>query len=195
MPMKIENVRVYGLEESIVASGYPMQTWVSQQMQKPNEKDANRAKRLGNTPIGSGHNNYLKGIVVQFDLTCTIKMWTQAQRYHWFDFVSSCATMHKLKDMDLDRAYEPYVDERMIMLMKDLQQKYKDNPTGENFLKLIYSNPVGMRLTARMTTNYQQLKTIYAQRYTHRLPEWREFCEWIAILPHSKELGVCGDVA
>ena len=46
--------------------------------------------------------------------------------------------------------------------------------------------PSGMELTARMTTNYRQLKTIYRQRKDHRLPEWREFCRWLETLPHSE---------
>ena len=46
--------------------------------------------------------------------------------------------------------------------------------------------PSGLELTARMTTNYRQLKTIYAQRKNHRLPEWRRFCEWIEDLPMSE---------
>ena len=39
---------------------------------------------------------------------------------------------------------------------------------------------------ARLTTNYRSLKTIYSQRKNHRLPEWREFCEWIETLPYSE---------
>ena len=50
------------------------------------------------------------------------------------------------------------------------------------------TNPCGFKLTAGMTTNYRQLKTIYAQRRTHRLPEWREFCAWVETLPMAKEL-------
>jgi hypothetical protein len=34
-----------------------------------------------------------------------------------------------------------------------------------------------------MTTNYQQLKTIYQQRRNHRLPEWQTFCDWCETLP------------
>ena len=37
-----------------------------------------------------------------------------------------------------------------------------------------------------MTTNYQQLKTIYQQRNNHRLPEWVLLCKWMLSLPHSK---------
>jgi hypothetical protein len=39
-----------------------------------------------------------------------------------------------------------------------------------------------------MTTNYQQLKTIYQQRRNHRLPEWQVFCDWVETLPLFMEL-------
>ena len=56
------------------------------------------------------------------------------------------------------------------------------------YLRILYSNPCGMFLTARMTTNYQQLKTIYQQRRYHRLPEWQWFCDWCETLPYFIEL-------
>lgn len=59
---------------------------------------------------------------------------------------------------------------------------------ADMYLEILYSNPAGFELTARLTTNYRQLKTIYSQRKNHRLPEWREFCQWILTLPYSKEL-------
>ena len=79
-----------------------------------------------------------------------------------------------------------------------LQEKIKVTTDGDKFalqeiakvkyLEILYSNPCGMYLTARMTTNYQQLKTIYQQRRFHRLPEWQDFCDWIETLPYFKEL-------
>ena len=56
----------------------------------------------------------------------------------------------------------------------------------KRYLEILYSNPVGFKLTAGMTTNYRQLKTIYSQRRNHRLPEWQAFCDWIETLPHSE---------
>ena len=56
------------------------------------------------------------------------------------------------------------------------------------YLEILMSNPCGFELTARMTTNYRQLKTIYYQRRQHKLPDWREFCAWIETLPMFKEL-------
>jgi hypothetical protein len=55
----------------------------------------------------------------------------------------------------------------------------------ELYLEILYNIPAGFQLTARMTTNYRQLKTIHQQRRNHRLPEWREFCRWIETLPHA----------
>ena len=208
--MEVKNVAVYGISESLIASGYPMlSTAPSEQefstdasildmfsvLEDESLEDTNHFKRmvkLANAPLGSGHSNALKGIIVQFDVDFTIKVWTEAERYHFFDFVSSCSTMHRLKAMDLDKGYCEYVDKRVVEIMKELQKEYNENPTQENMYKMLYTNPCGLKLTARMTTNYLQLKTIYHQRKNHRLKEWQDFCKWIETLPHAKEL-ICGE--
>ena len=199
----VRNEWVYGLDESIVASGYPMLKYPLIDRLKENYKtgevfpiystdeDVKRASKLGKAPIGSGHDNFLKGIVVQFDLTASEKMWPELQRYHFIDFVSSMSTMHRLNVMD--RQYSEYTDEEVIDAFEGLVTTYEEIPTEDNFLRMIYSYPSGLLLTARLTTNYQQLKTVYAQRKNHRLPEWRLFCQWIEGLPMVKELGVVPD--
>lgn len=98
--------------------------------------------------------------------------------------------MHRLAKFNLDEAYIEYVDPRMVEIMKEKVEDYNNEEDPdvkkEKYLKLLYSNPCGFKLTAGMTTNYRQLKTIYSQRKNHRLPEWREFCKWIETLPHSE---------
>lgn len=182
--MKIENVKVYDLEESIKASKYPKSTDIS----KCNNEITKTVKGLGSCEMGSGHDNFLNGIRVAFDLTFTIKAWTQAERYHFLDFVSSMSTMHCIEKFDLKIQYNEYVDERVITIMEELKNKYLESKDTNDYLKLLYTNPCGFELTARMTTNYRQLKTIYWQRRNHRLPEWREFCQWILTLPKFREL-------
>lgn len=178
----IDNVKVYGLPESIRASKYPKAVDVS----TLTDELTPTAVKLAQTPKGEGHDNWLLGVIVQFDLSFTIKAWTEAERYHFFDFVSSQSTMHRVTKFDLDKAYVSYTDKRIIEIMKELVAAYNADPTPANYLKVLYSNPCGMRLTARMTTNYRQLKTIYTQRKNHRLPEWREFCAWVETLPHAE---------
>ena len=57
----------------------------------------------------------------------------------------------------------------------------------QKYLEILYTNPAGFELTARLTTNYRCLRNIYRQRKNHRLPEWREFCKWVELLPMAKE--------
>lgn len=178
----IKNVCVYGLDESIKASKYPMAT----DTEKCTSKITGTTMKLANCVTGTGHDNFLNGIVVQFDLTLTLKAWTEAQRYNFFHFVSSQSTMHRIAQFDLDKQYIEYVDPRMVEIMKELVDTYNRTQSADDYLRCLYSNPDGFRLTARMTTNYRQLKTIYQQRRTHRLPEWRDFCAWIETLPHAE---------
>ena len=180
----ISNVQVYGLEESIKRSKYPMSTDTSTCTTEPTKTTYS----LGRASVGSGHDNWLNGVIVQFDLTFTNKAWVEAERYHFLDFVSSQSTMHRITKFNLDKAYIEYTDPRMIEIMQHLVDQYNADPTPDNYLKVLYSNPAGFKITAGMTTNYRQLKTIYYQRKNHRLPEWRVFTEWIETLPMFKEL-------
>lgn len=203
--MKIEdvvtNVQIYGLEESVRGSKFPMAV----DTEKVTTEIVKTTYRLADAPKGSGHDNFLNGIIVQFDLTFSNKAWVEMQRYHFIDFVSSQSTMHRITQFDLDHAYMKYTDERIIAIMKEkiaeynelqedikrLQSEEKDVTTlrdvsNQKYLEILYSNPAGFRLTARMTTNYRQLKTIYAQRKNHLLPEWKTFCQWIETLPEAQ---------
>lgn len=180
----ISNVQIYGLEESIKRSKYPMSTDTNVCTTEPTKTTYS----LGRASVGSGHDNWLNGVIVQFDLTFTNKAWVEAERYHFLDFVSSQSTMHRITKFDLDKAYIEYTDPRMIEIMQQLVAQYNADPTPDNYLKVLYSNPAGFKITAGMTTNYRQLKNIYYQRKNHRLPEWRVFCEWIETLPMFKEL-------
>lgn len=190
----INNVQVYGLREAIKASKYPMCVDVNE----VNNDITGTVIKLGNAPKGSGHDNFLKGIVVQFDLTMTPKMSVELERYHFIDFVSSQSTMHRITKFDLDNAYIKYVDRRIVEIMKEKVNQYNNledktsDEAKELYLEILYSNPCGFLLTARMTTNYQQLKTMYSQRKNHRLPEWKEFCKWCETLPLFAELCLGG---
>jgi hypothetical protein len=62
------------------------------------------------------------------------------------------------------------------------------NLLKEKYLEILYTNPAGFELTARLTTNYRCLLNIYVQRHNHRLPEWREFCKELLKLPFFQEL-------
>ena len=178
----VSNVEIMGLASSVKASRYPMAT----DTENCSAEVTERTMALANCQTGSGHDQFLTGIVVQFDLTFTVKAWVEAERYHFLDFVSSQSTMHRITSMDIDEQCIDYVRRETIELVEKLIAEYKEAPTPERYLAVLYNVPVGLRLTARMTTNYRQLKTIYQQRGNHRLPEWRAFCAWIETLPRAE---------
>ena len=180
--MKINKVRVYDLEECIEASKYPMAI----DTDNCNSEITDRTLKLAQSPKGEAHDQFLTGIRVNFNLTFTNKAWVELERYRFIEFVSSQSTMHRIAKFDLKNQYNEYVDSRIIDIMEELKEKYNQTKDKEDYLKLLYSNPAGFELTARLTTNYRSLKGVYSQRKNHRLPEWREFCQWIETLPHAE---------
>jgi len=180
--IRICNARVYDLEESIAASKYAMQTVTDPT--RTNITDMTLS--LAQCKPGTGHDNFLLGIRVAFDICFTMKCMVEEERYHFFETVTCNSTMHRIAKFDLDKSYCRYVDPRMIAVMKELVCRYNEEPTSENKLRVLYNNPAGFVYTMRIATNYRQLKTIYIQRKPHLLPEWRELCGWIERLPHSE---------
>ena len=205
--MRIENLKVYDLEESMIASGYPMRTELIET--HAGDKDLKRCLNLTKASNGNGaHGQWLTGVRVAFDLTCTNKMWVEAERYRFLEFVSSQSTMHRITRFKIRDQYNEYVDPRVIDIMEEkvaqyneLAEQLKNIPPEQEYaikmlkdmmiqkyLEILYTNPAGFELTARMTTNYRCLLNIYIQRHNHRLPEWREFCQELLKLPLFQEL-------
>ena len=192
----ITNVCVYGINETLIASGYPMRTETFDLTGcEYGEKDLRRGEKLSNlatSEANGAHEQFLDGIVVEFDLTLTMKAWVEAERYRFLNFVSSESTMHRITKFDIGKQCVDYVDSQTIKLVEGLVKQYNDceneSQKKELYLRILYNLPAGFRLTARMVTNYRCLKNIYRQRRHHRLPEWQAFCDWVETLPLAKEL-------
>lgn len=193
----ISNVRIYNLEESIRTAKYSK----SVDLESLNTELTPGIMACAKSPIGSGHDNFLNGITVYFDLTFSNKAWVEAERYHFFDFVMSQSTMHKATSFNLQEQCNRYVDQRVIDILKSKVNEYNrlkelEKTEGsskerklildELYLQILYNIPSGFELTAGMVTNYRQLKTMYHQRRNHKLPDWQYFCDWIETLPHSE---------
>lgn len=206
----ITNMKVYDLEETLVASGYAMIEYYDEEKVKKealhlidayidNEEDYSkhfkRALKLTKAPLNSGHVSWAKGVVVNMDITFTNKAWIEFQRYHFADIITGQSCMHRICKFDLDEAFNGYVDQVMINRLKELQEVYNITKDKEDYLRLLYSTPSGLLMTGRVTTNYLQLMNIVQQRKNHRLPEWRQFCQQlIDELPLFKELLIANGI-
>ena len=230
--MKIDHVKVYGLADSIVASGFPMLENYSP-VQFENELDTlkwyeyymhaldtrtipavelsdeervragrhlTRAEKLGSCAGGESHDCYLCGVVVQMNVTAPRYWWPEFQRYHFADIVSSTSTMHRLKafvksvlasekegDMKavtdlMDAHFSPDTSGDVIHSFLSVASEMMTSDKW-NIEKLKANLPEGWLQTARVTTNYRQLRTIKRQRKNHPLQQWKDFCAWIETLP------------
>lgn len=209
--VEISNIKVYDMAEAIIASAYPMLTTPPNKDElynlvsllsnpsfiedyynnpdNPNYKHFKRALKLANTSVGSGHNNFLKGIRVSFDIKYPNYFTPELQRYNFIDIVSSSSKMHRLVQMDLNTCFNKYVDDNTKNNIKYYIEEYNKEPSYEHFMKVISNCPLGIELFMRISTNYLQLKTIYKQRLNHKLKEdWGAFIKFIEELPYAKEL-------
>lgn len=154
-----------------------------------------RCSNLGKSEVGSGHSCFLKGIQVSINLTAPQYFWLQWERYHFQDTISSQSTMHRL---DKGKSYNQFVSNKSIEQVETLIEMYHTQASAdeyadlfgitpmtssERFQAIISNMPEGIMLTRRVTLNYLQLVSMVVQREQHKLPEWREFCDWAKQLP------------
>lgn len=229
--LKITHTRVYDLEESIVASGLPMQSnydeeifdkavrslrlytyykesgdmgFATESDLMAGKKHFDRALKLSNVPSLSGHNCFEKGIVVNCNITADQSFWQQFHRYHFQDTISSQSKQHRLIKMDLHKL-RGNVSDVIINELEEMISVYANNEgeliiwnnrkysKKEFFELIIKSSPVGLELTARVTFNYLQLKSMLKQRKNHKMSDWNtDFVNWINTLPFAEELIVSG---
>ena len=124
---------------------------------------------------------------------------------------NSTSTMHKLastpitkecfemddfnKDMMMyeNHPYNPdtSMSEFWDMLINDLEylrKKYNETKDKKYWKELIRVLPEAWLQTRTVTMNYSNLRNMYYWRYSHKLTEWHQFCNWISTLPYAKEL-------
>ena len=186
--LQIDNWKVYDLKESVIACRNAMRITPAQITDEEFNASMSRAIMLANSPSGSGHQTFLSGIRVSFDIKYPNYISPELQRYHWIDIVSSSSKMHRLSSMDMDTCFNKYVTDESKEQMKRLVKKFNDTKSYEDFMVMLSNCPQGIELFMRVSTNYLQLRTLYRQRKTHKLKEdYGAVCEFIEKLPYANE--------
>lgn len=202
--LEVKNVKVYGLEESVIACRNAMRLTPPEYTDDEFEKSLQRAVKLVQASKNGDvkcHDNFLVGIRVSFDVTYP-QYWTpEAQRYHWFDIVTSASKMHRLTQMDIDKCCNKYVTQNTINELNrhiddynwakettddywndhSVKVDFRDGSyimvTNKKdllyycFMRCLSNCPLGLELFERVSINYKQLQTIYLQRRHHKLQE------------------------
>lgn len=137
--LEIKDTKVYGLEESIIASGYAMTTEPYKYQREKDQNFSNHLKRaikLANCGGGSGHSNFRTGIIVQFDVKYPQYISPEMQRYHFLQIITSQSKMHRLLKMDLYEMCNKYVSQEIIDVVNQLITNYNliaDEKPGRDY--------------------------------------------------------------
>lgn len=144
--LEIKNTSVYGLNESIIASGYAMTTeeykYFIELDEVHFEKHLKRAIKLAKCGGGSGHTNFRTGIIVQFDVKYPQYISPEMQRYHFLQIITSQSKMHRLLKMDLDKMCNKYVKKETIDIVNNLIASYNyiaDEKPGRDYTAIPFT--------------------------------------------------------
>lgn len=110
---------------------------------------------------GDEHAKVMRGLVVWAKITAPVYWFCEEETYRaGHERLSSESTMH--------------IDCKGL--------------SGEELVAAKAAIPMGKELTKVDMFSYQSLRNIVRQRHDHRLPEWRQFCEWVRSLPLADDL-------
>lgn len=152
---------------------------------------------------GSEHRKFMRQIFVSADITAPLYWWKEADQYKVGTTTDSCSTMHKIaaKEFELDDfSHEHlYVDNlspfcptlvlgHQIDALNFWRRRYLETKNKSDWWQLIQLLPSSYNQKRTWTGSYENLYSMYHQRNTHKLDEWRDFCGWIETLPYMKEL-------
>ena len=125
---EIKDVKVYDLEECIIASGYAMRTEpINYEEETGKLNHYKRCIKLVQASKNSDihcHDNFLTGIRVSFDIKYPQYLSPEMQRYHFFDIVTSMSKMHRILKLDIKKSCNKYVNQTAIDNVMKLVANY-----------------------------------------------------------------------
>lgn len=196
--IKIENTNVCGWEAAIRGMRNPLNSWDNSDSYHEDDAfvlgnaDLDLMKQL--VKAGTDHSKFMRMINVTCDITAPLYWWKQFDTYKVGTVRNSCSTMHKIHAKEFTRSdfsFEKLLDDvessaHIIGRLNYARTKYLETKDKTYWCSMIQLLPSSYNQRATVATNYAVLRNIYHSRKTHRLDEWRTFCEWIESLPHSE---------
>ena len=140
-----------------------------------NVEDTSALAQIANKLAGKdgGHNKFLESMVVWIDIDAPRYWWSQFDTYRTGTSKQSESTMHTILKRQL--VQEDFESPILRSTLEDLNFtiKLKNLDDIKNLL------PEGFLQRRIVCTNYKVLRSIYKQRFTHKLPQWQTFCNTV----------------
>ena len=146
---------------------------------------------------GSDHRKFMRMINVSVDIMAPLFWWKEFDTYKVGTVANSCSTMHKIhaKEFTLDDFSHEHLSDDSIRLLKDIvfvlnfhREKYLETKDKKYWWQMSQLLPSSYNQKRTVQFNYEVLYNIYNARCTHKLDEWKDFCNWIEELPYFNEI-------
>lgn len=126
-----------------------------------------------------GHNKFLESIQVWLFVQASRDFWQEFDTYRVGITKQSASTMHTLDKRQVEATdFHEDTASGAIVSFSNVLEEYKDLGSRyyRNITFLKKNLPEGWLQERLVCTNYKVLQHIYAQRKSHRLKDWRDFC-------------------
>jgi hypothetical protein len=130
-----------------------------------------------------GENKFLESIQVWLDINAPRFWWQEFDTYRVGITKQSESTMHTLTKKEVTQAdFEMEIPWYIVENLNYLLNRYRqDGKEEEMFVRIKTNLPEGFLQRRIVNTNYKCLQNIYNQRFNHRLPQWKYFCNELLI--------------
>ena len=200
--IKITEVHIYNFENAIRGMRNPLNSWDK----NDSYFDGTGRYALGKNDLelasklcraGSDHRKFMRQIFVSADILAPLYWWKEFDTYKVGTATNSTSTMHKihakrfeLGDFSYDRLDSGGTEIllNLINALEKIREKYNESKDISEWHKIIQLLPSSYNQLRTCTMSYENLANMHGARKTHKLYEWREFCEWIKSLPYAEEL-------
>ena len=164
------------------------------------EKDLALMSKLAKA--GGDHGKFMRMIHVSCDVNAPLYWWKEADQYKIGTTTNSTSTMHKIhaKEFTLDDFSTDHMSGHAFTAMRcvivpqlnEEREKFNETKDKSYWWNMIQLLPSSYNQKRTLDLNYAVLRNMYHARKSHKLDEWRTFCDWIESLPYAKEL-ICGE--
>lgn len=144
---------------------------------------------------GAVHAKYRRMIPVFLTIDAPLYWWKEFDTYKVGTVANSCSTMHKIHAKEFTLSdfshehlgkFERGVLKYLIEALNRARDCFLEAKEKEHWWQMIQLLPSSYNQKRTVVLNYEVLVNIYHSRKSHKLDEWRNFCEWIRGLPHSE---------
>ena len=197
--IRFKNTEVLNLMNALRGMRNPLNSWDKSDSYKHENvpipvigaEDLKLARKL--VAAGSDHRKFLRQIFVSVDITAPLYWWKEYDTYKVGTVANSTSTMHTIHQQPITR--DMFSCERLspvalgcldttIRVIEDARQEYVKTGDVAAWHDIIQLLPSSFNQMRTCTFNFENLLAMHQARQNHKLPEWREFCEWMETLSY-----------